>query len=53
VRRPIVVLENFIVEVGAQILLAMTALSIVPITLVFAVLQRYLVSGIATTGLKG
>jgi alpha-1,4-digalacturonate transport system permease protein len=33
--------------------LAMTVLSIVPITLVFAVLQRYLVSGIATTGLKG
>jgi alpha-1,4-digalacturonate transport system permease protein len=33
--------------------LAMTVLSIVPITLVFAFLQRYLVSGIATTGLKG
>jgi alpha-1,4-digalacturonate transport system permease protein len=33
--------------------LAMTVLSILPITLVFAVLQRYLVSGIATTGLKG
>jgi alpha-1,4-digalacturonate transport system permease protein len=33
--------------------LAMTVLSIIPITLVFAVLQRYLVSGIATTGLKG
>ncbi len=33
--------------------LAMTVLSIVPITLVFAVLQRYLTSGIATTGLKG
>jgi alpha-1,4-digalacturonate transport system permease protein len=34
-------------------ILAMTVLSIIPITLVFAVLQRYLVSGIATTGLKG
>jgi alpha-1,4-digalacturonate transport system permease protein len=33
--------------------LAMTVLSIIPITLVFAVLQRSLVSGIATTGLKG
>ncbi len=33
--------------------LAMTVLSIVPITLVFAFLQRYLVSGIASTGLKG
>ena len=34
-------------------LLAMTVLSILPITAVFAFLQRYLVSGIATTGLKG
>ena len=33
--------------------LAKTVLSIVPITLVFAVLQPYLVSGIATTDLKG
>jgi alpha-1,4-digalacturonate transport system permease protein len=33
--------------------LAMTVLSVLPITLVFAVLQRYLVSGIAATGLKG
>jgi alpha-1,4-digalacturonate transport system permease protein len=33
--------------------LAMTVLSVLPITLVFAFLQRYLVSGIATTGLKG
>lgn len=33
--------------------LAMTVLSIVPISLVFALLQRHLVSGIATTGLKG
>jgi alpha-1,4-digalacturonate transport system permease protein len=33
--------------------LAMTVLSIVPITVIFGFLQRYLVSGIATTGLKG
>jgi alpha-1,4-digalacturonate transport system permease protein len=33
--------------------LAMTVLSVVPITVVFAFLQRYLVSGIASTGLKG
>jgi alpha-1,4-digalacturonate transport system permease protein len=33
--------------------LAMTVLTMLPITLVFAFLQRYLVSGIATTGLKG
>ncbi len=33
--------------------LAMTVLTMLPITVVFAFLQRYLVSGIATTGLKG
>ncbi|MEW5956185.1 MAG: carbohydrate ABC transporter permease [Chloroflexota bacterium] len=33
--------------------LAMTVLTLLPITVVFAFLQRYLVSGIATTGLKG
>lgn len=33
--------------------LAMTVLTMLPITFVFAFLQRYLVSGIATTGLKG
>ena len=33
--------------------LAMTVLSILPMTVVFAFLQRYLVSGIATTGIKG
>ena len=33
--------------------LSMTVLTMIPITLVFAFLQRYLVSGIATTGLKG
>ena len=34
-------------------ILAVTVLSILPITVIFAFLQRYLVSGIATTGLKG
>jgi alpha-1,4-digalacturonate transport system permease protein len=43
---------------GAQVidwndLIAMTVLIILPVTLIFAFLQRYLVSGIATTGLKG
>lgn len=33
--------------------LAMTVMSILPITAVFAFLQRYLVQGIASTGLKG
>jgi alpha-1,4-digalacturonate transport system permease protein len=33
--------------------LAMTVMSILPITFVFAFLQRYLVQGIASTGLKG
>jgi len=33
--------------------LAMTVLSILPITAVFAFLQRFLVQGIAATGLKG
>jgi alpha-1,4-digalacturonate transport system permease protein len=30
----------------------MTVLSILPITVVFAILQRYITTGIATTGLK-
>ncbi len=34
-------------------LLALTVLTMVPLTIVFAVLQRYLVSGIAATGIKG
>ena len=34
-------------------LIAMTVLIIVPVTVIFAFLQRYLVSGIATTGLRG
>lgn len=33
--------------------LSMTVMAMLPVTLVFAFLQRYLVSGIATTGLKG
>jgi alpha-1,4-digalacturonate transport system permease protein len=33
-------------------LLAMTVLSLLPITIVFAFLQRYITTGIATTGLK-
>jgi alpha-1,4-digalacturonate transport system permease protein len=34
-------------------ILAMTVLTLLPITLVFAFLQRYITSGIATTGMKG
>lgn len=33
--------------------LAMTVLTLLPITLVFAFLQKYITTGIATTGLKG
>ncbi len=33
--------------------LAMTVLTLLPITIVFAFLQRFITSGIATTGLKG
>ncbi len=33
--------------------LAMTVLTLLPITLVFAFLQRYITTGIATTGMKG
>ena len=32
--------------------LAMTVLTLLPITIVFAFLQRYITSGIATTGMK-
>jgi alpha-1,4-digalacturonate transport system permease protein len=35
-----------------DLILAMTVLSILPITLVFGFLQRYITSGIATTGMK-
>jgi len=34
-------------------ILAMTVLTLAPVTLVFAFLQRFITSGIATTGLKG
>lgn len=34
-------------------ILAMTVLTLLPITLVFAFLQRYITGGIATTGMKG
>jgi alpha-1,4-digalacturonate transport system permease protein len=34
-------------------ILAMTVLIMIPVTLVFGFLQRYLITGIATTGLKG
>lgn len=34
-------------------LFAMTTLSIIPVVVVFMVFQRYLVEGVATTGLKG
>lgn len=33
--------------------LAMTVLTLLPITIVFAILQRYITTGIATTGMKG
>jgi alpha-1,4-digalacturonate transport system permease protein len=34
-------------------ILAMTVLTLLPITLVFAFLQQFITSGIATTGMKG
>jgi alpha-1,4-digalacturonate transport system permease protein len=33
-------------------ILAMTVLTVLPITVVFAFLQRYITTGIATTGMK-
>lgn len=35
-----------------QYVLAMTVLSLLPITIVFAFLQKFITSGIATTGMK-
>lgn len=35
-----------------ELILAMTVLTLLPITLVFAFLQRYITTGIATTGMK-
>lgn len=39
-------------QVQWHLILAMTVLTLLPITLVFAFLQRYITSGIATTGMK-
>lgn len=63
---PLVVLsesQNFTLQVGLQsfqsdltiqwhLILAMTVLTLLPITLVFAFLQKYITTGIATTGMK-
>jgi alpha-1,4-digalacturonate transport system permease protein len=48
-------LNSFRGELDVQwdMILAMTVLTLLPITLVFAFLQRYITSGIASTGLKG
>lgn len=39
-------------QIQWHLILAMTVLTILPITLVFAFLQRYITTGIATTGMK-
>lgn len=63
---PLIVLsrsELFTLQVGLRsfqgdlnvqwnLILAMTVLTLLPITIVFAFLQRYITSGIATTGMK-
>ena len=63
---PLIVLQssdNFTLQVGLNafrgdlqtqfhLILAMTVLTLLPITIVFAFLQRYITSGIATTGIK-
>lgn len=48
-------LNSFQGELNVQwhYILAMTVLTLLPISLVFAFLQRYITSGIASTGLKG
>jgi alpha-1,4-digalacturonate transport system permease protein len=48
-------LASFQGELNVQwhYVLAMTVMALLPITLVFAILQRFITSGIATTGLKG
>jgi len=48
-------LNSFQGELNIQwhYVLAMTVLTLLPITIVFAFLQRFITSGIATTGLKG
>ncbi len=64
---PLIVLtrsENFTLQVGLNafqgelnvqwhFVLAMTVLTLLPITLVFSFLQRFITSGIASTGVKG
>jgi len=47
-------LNSFQGELNIQwhFVLAMTVLTLLPITLVFAFLQRYITTGIATTGIK-
>jgi alpha-1,4-digalacturonate transport system permease protein len=47
-------LNSFQGELNVQwnLILAMTVLTLLPITLVFALLQQYITTGIATTGLK-
>jgi alpha-1,4-digalacturonate transport system permease protein len=40
-------------QIQWHFVLAMTVLTLLPITIVFAFLQRFITSGIATTGLKG
>ena len=47
-------LASFQGELNVQwdLILAMTVLTILPITLVFGLLQRYITTGIATTGMK-
>jgi alpha-1,4-digalacturonate transport system permease protein len=47
-------LNSFQGEFNTQwdLVLAMTVLTLLPITIVFAVLQRYITTGIATTGMK-
>lgn len=63
---PLVVLqssENFTLQVGLNsfrgelqvqwdLLLSMTVLTLLPVTVVFAFLQKYITTGIATTGMK-
>jgi alpha-1,4-digalacturonate transport system permease protein len=48
-------LNSFQGELNVQwnLILSMTVLTLVPITLIFMFLQRYLTTGIATTGMKG
>jgi alpha-1,4-digalacturonate transport system permease protein len=47
-------LASFQGELNVQwnLILAMTVLTLLPITLVFGVLQRHITTGIATTGMK-